>query len=124
MFVARYPEWIATVLYRDGPPSHFDGAKDLFKYLLAHPRYAAGRRAKDILALGVTEYYDLRRIDAREAYYVIGSTVLGPMGHELVPFATRDDAEEFVRDHSGVRILRFEDVTAELLGRLDRGELR
>ena len=34
MFVARYPEWVATVLWQDGHAAHFDGAKDLFKYLL------------------------------------------------------------------------------------------
>ncbi|MEW8383487.1 MAG: nitrous oxide reductase accessory protein NosL, partial [Candidatus Thiodiazotropha taylori] len=33
MFVAKYPEWIGTVLYKDGHAHHFDGAKDLFKYL-------------------------------------------------------------------------------------------
>ena len=33
MFVAKYPHWTATVLYRDGHAHHFDGAKDLFKYL-------------------------------------------------------------------------------------------
>jgi nitrous oxide reductase accessory protein NosL len=52
---------------------------------------------------------------------VIGSDVLGPMGHELIPLETREDAEEFLRDHRGVRILRRDEVTAELLERLDRG---
>ncbi|HHH40277.1 MAG TPA: nitrous oxide reductase accessory protein NosL, partial [Sedimenticola sp.] len=42
MFVAKYPEWVATVLYRDGHAHHFDGAKDLFKYLHDMPRWAPG----------------------------------------------------------------------------------
>jgi nitrous oxide reductase accessory protein NosL len=121
MFVAKYPEWIATVGYKDGHAHHFDGAKDLFKYLLDLPRWAPQHRAQDIVAIGVTEYYGLQRIGAREAWYVIGSDVLGPMGHELVALETREDAEEFLRDHAGRRILRFEDVTAELLTGLDAG---
>jgi nitrous oxide reductase accessory protein NosL len=121
MFVAKYPEWVATVLLSDGQAAHFDGAKDLFKYLLDLPRYAPGRRPEDIGAVGVTEYYGLTRIDARSAWYVIGSDVLGPMGHDLVPLASRDDAEEFARDHGGRRVLRFEEVDRALLEGLDRG---
>jgi len=121
MFVAKYPEWIATVLYRDGHAHHFDGAKDLLKYLLDLPKWAPGHRAEDIAAIGVTEYYGLTRVDARGAWYVIGSDVLGPMGHELVPLATREDAEEFLRDHAGRRILRFGEVVPDLLRALDEG---
>lgn len=121
MFVARYPEWVATVQYRDGHAHHFDGAKDLFKYLLDLPKWAPGHQVEDMAAIGVTEYYGLTRIDARRAWYVIGSDVLGPMGHELVPLESRGDAEEFLRDHAGRGILRFEDVGLELLKRLDKG---
>jgi copper chaperone NosL len=121
MFVAKYPEWIATVLYKDGHAHHFDGAKDLFKYLADLPRWAPGHAAEDIKTIAVTEYYGLTRIDARSAWYVIGSDVLGPMGHELIPLATQADAEELLRDHQGVRILRFREVTPELLEGLDAG---
>lgn len=121
MVVSKYPAWIATVVYRDGHAHHFDGAKDLFKYLFDVPRYAKNHRAQDIARIGVTEYYDLKRIDARQAWYVIGSDVLGPMGHELIPLASRADAEEFLRDHQGRRILRFEEVKRDLPGNLDAG---
>jgi copper chaperone NosL len=115
MFVAKYPEWIATVLYQDGHAHHFDGAKDL-------PRWAPGHRAQDIQAIGVTDYYTLGRIDARQAWYVIGADVLGPMGHELIPLASAAEAEEFLDDHQGRRILRFDDVTTTLLKALDGGK--
>ena len=122
MFVAKYPEWIATVLYRDGHAHHFDGAKDLFKYLLDMAQWAPGHRAEDIVNIGVTEYYGLGLVSAREAWYVIGSDVLGPMGHELIPLETAEDAEAFKHDHAGRRILRFEEVTGSMLERLDIGE--
>lgn len=124
MLVARYPAWIGTVLYEDGHADHFDGAKDLFKYLFDLPRHAPDRAADEISAIGVTEYYGLTRIDAHEAWYVIGSDVLGPMGHELVPLQTEADAQEFMEDHQGVRILRFEEVTPELLEGLDAGRIQ
>ena len=121
MFVAKYPEWTATVMYKDGHAHHFDGAKDLFKYLLDMPKWAPGHNAEEIRSIGVTEYYGLKLIDAREAFFVVGSDVLGPMGHELIPLETREDAEELLRDHKGKAILRFDQVTAELPPKLDEG---
>lgn len=123
MFVAKYPEWIATVLYKSGHTHHFDGTKDLFKYLLDFPKWAPGHEAKNIASIGVTEYYGLTRINAHEAYYVVGSDTLGPMGHELIPLETQQDAEEFVKDHQGKQIVRFKDVTMKLLINLDNGVL-
>jgi len=123
MLVARYPAWIATVLYADGHADHFDGAKDLFKYLFDPARYASGRDSDEIAAIGVTEYYGMTRIDARSAWYVVGSDVLGPMGHELVPLASAEDAREFKADHQGTRILRFDEISPELLRDLDAGRI-
>lgn len=122
MFVAKYPEWVGTVLYKDGHTHHFDGAKDLFKYLLDMPKWAPKDKAENIKSIGVTEYYELKLIDARKAFYVIGSDVLGPMGHELLPLATEDDAKEFMKDHKGKKIMRFDEVKMELLIKLDNGE--
>ena len=119
MVVSKYPAWIGTVVYQDGHAHHFDGAKDLFKYLFDVARYVKGHRAQDIARIGVTEYYAVKRIDARNAWYVIGSDVLGPMGRELIPLASRADAEEFLRDHQGKRILRFEEVTRAVVAQLD-----
>jgi nitrous oxide reductase accessory protein NosL len=121
MFVAKYPEWIATVLYKDGHAHHFDGAKDLFKYLHDLQKWAPNHQMSEIDRIGVTEYYSLARIDARSAFYVIGSDVLGPMGHELIPLQSQEDAEAFLKDHQGVAILRFEEVKKALLFKLDEG---
>ena len=121
MFVAKYPYWIATIRFSDGHLEHFDGAKDLWKYLLDLPRWARGRRAEEIETIGVTSYYETERIAAKPAWYVIGSDVYGPMGHELVPHAARADAEEFLADHKGRRILRSEAITLPLLAGLDEG---
>lgn len=120
MFVSLYPDWTATVVYQDGDRAHFDGAKDLFKYLLNLTKYAPQRRMDEIAKIAVTDYYNVKRVDARGAWYVIGSDTLGPMGHELIPLATQTEAQDFVKDHHGTRILRFNDITQELLEQLDK----
>lgn len=121
MLVAKYPNWTAIVVYRDGHAHFFDGAKDLFKYLGNLPRYAPGHKAADIAGIWITEFYGLTRVDARQAFYVIGSDTLGPMGHEFVPLANRTDAEDFLKDHKGKRIVSFAQATPELAARLDKG---
>lgn len=115
MLVSKYPNWVAVALYRSGHAHFFDGAKDLFKYLQGSSKYAPGRSKDDLAALYVTEFYGLTKIDARKAFYVIGSDVLSPMGHELVPLETRADAEEFLKDHKGSRILTFDQVTVDVI---------
>jgi copper chaperone NosL len=122
MLVAKYPNWIAVALYRDKHAHYFDGAKDMFKYLQSYAKYAPGHRKEDLAGLYVTEFYGLSKIDARRAFYVIGSDVLGPMGHEFVPLETRADAEEFLKDHKGRRIVAFDQVTTDMVAKVDDGK--
>lgn len=122
MLVSKYPNWVATIVYKDGHAHHFDGAKDMFKFWHAPSKYAAGHRRDDMFAIWVTDFYNLQPIDARQAFYVVGSDVLGPMGHEFVPLATREDADDFLKDHKGRKILRFNEVSARLPEMLDEGK--
>ncbi len=120
MFVARHPGWLAGVRFTDGEHAVFDGAKDLFRFLLGDERDGRGHTARDVRSAFVTDYYSVRQVDARGAWFVVGSDVLGPMGQELVPFADERAAREFTADHEGRRILRFDEVTLALVEDLDR----
>jgi len=119
MFVAKYPDWVGQIQFKDGGVEFFDGAKDLFKYYFDMKKYHSPRTQKDIVAIYVTEYYDVRSIDALEAFFVVGSDVYGPMGRELIPLANKEDAEVFLKDHKGRLILKFEEITPKLIGTLD-----
>jgi nitrous oxide reductase accessory protein NosL len=122
MLVSKYPNWTTVVLYRDGHAHFFDGAKDMFKYLHNYARYAPNHRKEDIAGIHVTEFYGLSKMDAHKAFFVIGSDVLGPMGHEFVPLVTRADAEEFLKDHKGRLILTFEQITSDVIDKVDNGK--
>lgn len=119
MFVSKYPAWTASVSFRDGSHAYFDGAKDLFTFLQNVSRYISGKTAAMVTVLQVKDYYSLQMIDAKTAYYVTGSNVYGPMGHELVPFAKQSDAQEFLKDHQGKRIVRSTEITPALLKTLE-----
>ncbi len=119
MFVARYPDWIATATFTDGTTVFFDGPKDLFRFLDDPKQYLPSRSREAVRSLTVTDSYSVRPIPARSAVYVVGSDVFGPMGRELVPFEKEADALEFQRDHRGRTLVRFDQVTPELLRTLD-----
>jgi copper chaperone NosL len=111
MFVEPYPQWTAEILFADGTYAIFDGAKDMFKYYFNIPKYNKEKTVKDITAIYATDYYTTEKISARDVYFVTGSSVMGPMGNEMVPIKGKREAETFMRDHQGKKILRFEDVT-------------
>ena len=118
MFVAKYPEWVAAAVLADGKVRYFDGPKDLFRYSFDVERYERGRSREDVKGLFVTEYYSTRLVPAESVFFVAGSDVLGPMGHELVPVEGQAAAKTFSADHRGRAVLAFGDVTPDALSGL------
>jgi len=120
MFVAKYPKW-AAVISHGGHKHYFDGAKDMFKYYFEPRKYSNHDLGDDAL-IYVTDYYSLEAVPANEAFYVIGSSVTGPMGHEFVPFKSEKSANEFKNDYNGKKVLSFEQIKKGDSQKLDRGE--
>jgi nitrous oxide reductase accessory protein NosL len=119
MYVPNFPDWATVVFFKDGSQTWFDGPKDLFTFLLDLNHYAAKRRATDIVSIHVKDYYGLKYVDGRKAFYVIGSDVMGPMGKEMVPFATEADAHGFLKDHKGQKVLTFVEINSTSLKSLE-----
>jgi copper chaperone NosL len=119
MFIFKYPDWTSAVIFKDGSRAFFDGAKDMFKYLLDLKRYNPSKKTEDIDAIWVLDYYAVSPINARNAWYVLGSDVFGPMGRELIPLEKESGAKEFMKDHKGKKIIKFSEVTPEVIKSLD-----
>ena len=115
MFVSRHPGWIAAVVNRDGSRVFFDGPKDMFRYVLNPEKYKGDR--DEIGGVFVTDYYTTRLLDARDAFFVSGSDIMGPMGNELIAISNENDAKTFLEDHGGDAILSFGEVTLENIPR-------
>jgi len=111
MPVAEFPKWQTSIL-TDKEKMEFCSPRCLFiKYLEQKEKL----QEAEIL---VVDYYELEKIDGRNAFFVIKSDVIGPMGHDLVPFKTKADAENFQNDHQGQKILAFQEVTMEIIQEL------
>ncbi len=119
MFVAKYPDFAAQIVFKDGTQAFFDGVKDMMKYYFNLPIYNPSKTQDDIALVLVTDYYSLKLINGFQAFYVMGSDVYGPMGKELIPFQDEAAAKEFQSDHQGKSIVSFQNITRELIGTLD-----
>lgn len=122
MFVAKYDIWITQAReLKSNKILFFDGVKDLMVYWF-DPQAYGGTTREELCELWVKDYYTLKWLAAREAVYVIGSDVYGPMGHEFIPFATRKAAESFLRDHQGKRIISFSEITPAMVATMREGQ--
>lgn len=119
MFVSKHMDFLAEIVFTDGACAFFDGAKDMFRFYFDMRSYVPSRTASDIAAIYVTDYYTLEMVDGREAFFVIGSDVLGPMGRELIPVAGEAEAAAFLKDHKGRAALKFGDITAKTIEDID-----
>ncbi len=119
MFVAGYQDFLAAVVFKDGAVAYFDGCKDMFRFLHDTARYAPGRTRSDVATVWVTDYYSLKWTDGATALFVRGSDVLGPMGRELIPFTKEEEAKGFMKDHKGLALLRFAEVTPQVVKTID-----
>ena len=121
MLPARSRAWAAQVIFADGDAYFFDSPVSLLLYLGNPARYTQGRSASDIVARYVTDAATQAWIDADTAFYVQGSSALGPMRAGNLPaLGSADAARQFAQQRGG-RVLAFGDIDAALLQSLAPG---
>lgn len=121
MTVADQPEWVGAVEVRSGATFYFCSVRCTFRGVL-RAREILGVEASEIKRTQVPEYLAKSRwIEAGGAWFVVDSSVVGPMGLEVVPAATQADADTIVRRHGG-RTVRRQDVTIDVLQNLKSRE--
>lgn len=120
MFVAKYPKWAAHIVVKEGHNHYFDGVKDMMKFYFEPQKYHHNHAKEDFISVLVSDYYTLEKIEAKDAFFVVGSNIYGPMGHELIPFKSEKDARSFSTSHNGKKIYRFDALTLDIVWDLDR----
>ncbi len=100
----------AAVVFKDGKVVGFDSAGDMFRYVLAPVKYSISTaNIKDVF---VTVHETKKFVDAKQAFFVVGSDVQGSMGPDIVAFSKKEDAEKFSAEHKGKRVAAYSEVTA------------
>jgi nitrous oxide reductase accessory protein NosL len=124
MFTYKYPRWAAQIFFTHTKHEHhysFDGVKDMMKFYFDAMEWGDYKEFNkdNITKMLLTDYYSQKAIDARNAYFVIGSDIYGPMGNELIPFENEVDAKSFYMDHRGTKVLKFDEIKEKEVYKLD-----
>jgi len=112
MHIHNYPTWISIIKYNNDKVYNFDGIKCMFKFYFQNKE-----GIRDIL---IQDYYTLKTINAKKAFFVVGSDVYGPMGYELIPFKDKKSAKNFLLEHKGKELLSFDEITEYMVHNLGR----
>ena len=116
MLLADYPGPKAQIHYAgQEKPSFFCDTIELFNTLLAGEQVRAVR-AVYVQDMGKADWNQPQGhwIDAKTAFYVLGSKRHGSMGPTIASFAQEADAAKFAGEHGG-KVLRFADIKLDMV---------
>lgn len=99
---------VAAAVFKDGHVVGFEGARCLFIYNSVPEKYNVS--VADIAHQYVTDYTTKKMIELPKAFLVLGSNVKGPMGYDLIPFSSKDEAAKFASEHDGKWIVQLHEV--------------
>ncbi|MGE5839336.1 MAG: nitrous oxide reductase accessory protein NosL [Deltaproteobacteria bacterium] len=108
MIPARYPEFNVQLLTADKKRLHFCSTQCLFLFMQEPGKHGAS--VGGVGDVWLHDYVSGRYIFAKNAYYVVGSKVHGPMGPEAIAFDLKSEASEFTKTNNG-QVLKFEELT-------------
>ncbi len=124
MFVHKYPKWAAGFVFKSGAKYSHCCPKCMLHNLNNIPKYQHGEKRENIRLIWVTEYYTTKKMDARDVLFVVGSSVVGPMGLDLIAVKGRKAAENLKKDYQGELIVTLDQVTPEVIQKARKGRLR
>ncbi len=104
--------------YQDGKETinKFCSTKDLFAFIL-QPENARQVREVFVHDMSKTPWHkpeDEYFINAKEAWFVTGSSQKGAMGPTLASFAHEEDAIAFSKEFGG-KLVRYDEITTDML---------
>jgi nitrous oxide reductase accessory protein NosL len=120
MYPAQYPRWQAQIIFKDGSMTPFDGCKCLYNFLFAMDKFDQNHSRDDVEVAWVKDFDSSTWIKATDAFYVVGSSMMGPMGKELIPFADGAAALKFKQEQGGT-VMAYGEITPDVLKTLGMG---
>lgn len=114
MLLADYPGPKAQIHYAQGEPEFFCDTVEMFSIYL-QPEQQKRVTAVFVNDMGKSEWERPagQWIDARQAFYVVGSHRRGSMGPTFASFAEESAARAFAEKEGG-KVLRFNEVTPDM----------
>ncbi len=123
MLLADYPGPKAQIHFAtQAAPDFFCDTMEMFSIFL-NPEQVRTVKAMYVQDMGVADWNEPKGawIDAKTAFYVVGSKLHGSMGPTFASFAQEADATKFAGEYGG-KVYRFAEITPQMVS-LDGGAL-
>ena len=109
---SAHPEFRAYARLKDGSALAFASPKAMFAYFFEGESSGANFGGAELY---VTDYASGEILRAQDAFYVFGSVLQSARGDDLITFARLRDAQNFMREKKGHKILQFREISARLI---------
>ena len=115
MVLLDFPGPKAQIHYDQGDPDFFCDTREMFSILLRpeQKKRVVAVYTQD-MGKAAWEHPEGQWIDARTAFYVIGSPRRGSMGPTVPSFARETDARKFAEQYGG-KVMPFAEVTPDMV---------
>ncbi len=118
----KNPKWVTEIELRNEKKLHFISVKCMMLFYYKNDKWddLGLLGTKDpIVSLRVQDFNSLKVIDAKKAYYVFGSHIMSSKGDDLIPFEYKKDAENFMKENGGRKLLTWDDFKLNLFDLLN-----
>jgi nitrous oxide reductase accessory protein NosL len=112
MFPARYPKHRCQLSTADGKRFHFCSSQCLVSFQENPNKYV--KDAAKIKSVWVTIFPDGGFEYAMGLHFLVGSSLMGPMGKEALPYRSKDEAIQSAQKNGG-KVVRFKALTPALV---------
>lgn len=121
MYPAKRPKTAAGMQLSDGRTFYFCGNGCLLRTWRFSDKYLAVS-SDAIDRMRVRDFFTGETIDARSAWWIAGSDVIGPMGPALVALESRGAVDAFKERHGGQLVFQLADMDDALWKKLFPGK--
>ena len=121
----KHPRWMSEIELSNDKKLHFASVKCMMLFYYKNDKWddlglkEPKEKFEHIKALRIQDYNSLKIIDAKKAFYVYGGHIMSPKGDDLVPFQYEKDAENFIKENGGNKILTWKDFKLDLFDLLN-----
>ena len=116
----KYPKWLCEATLKNGKKIQFVSVKAMMQ-VFYHQDYFKRHKFidSDIKEIFVQDYLNGHKVNAKKAFYLFGSKIVGPHGDDLIPFETLQNAELFKMKNGGTKIMPYQKLSIGLIRYLD-----
>ena len=110
MPIHKHLRFATGIEIKDGAAFYFCGTQCLIRAWLK-PEIYIGVPKENLKTSVVTSYFNGENLNGKNAFFIMGSDVMGPMGPSMIALATEREKEAFISRHGGTSVFGIDSIS-------------